>query len=44
MSGSGMLVVNPPWGFDDRLAGMMEAVADDQCLAITPTLDWLVPE
>jgi 23S rRNA (adenine2030-N6)-methyltransferase len=44
MSGSGMLVVNPPWGFDDRLAGMMEAMADDQCLAITPTMDWLVPE
>ncbi|MDF0748786.1 23S rRNA (adenine(2030)-N(6))-methyltransferase RlmJ [Marinobacter sp. 71-i] len=44
MSGSGVLVVNPPWGFDSRLAAMMEAVADDGCLGITSTVDWLVPE
>lgn len=44
MSGSGMLVVNPPWGFDSRLAAMMEAVSGSECLGITSTMDWLVPE
>ncbi len=44
MSGSGMLVINPPWGFDSRLTAMMEAVAADDCLGITPAMDWLVPE
>lgn len=44
MAGSGLLVVNPPWGFDERLAGMLAAVADDQCLAVAPTMDWLVAE
>lgn len=44
MSGSGMLVVNPPWGFDGRLAAMMQAISDDECLGITSTLEWLVPE
>ncbi len=44
MSGSGMLVINPPWGFDDRLAAMMEAVSANECLGITSTMDWLVPE
>lgn len=44
MSGSGMLVINPPWGFDDRLAAMMEAVSTSECLGITSTMDWLVPE
>ncbi|MDX1552212.1 MAG: 23S rRNA (adenine(2030)-N(6))-methyltransferase RlmJ [Marinobacter sp.] len=44
MSGSGMLVINPPWGFDNRLAAMMEAVSSHQCLDITWTMNWLVPE
>ncbi len=44
MSGSGMLVINPPWGFDRRLAAMMEAVSASDCLGITSTMDWLVPE
>ncbi|MEP1217291.1 MAG: 23S rRNA (adenine(2030)-N(6))-methyltransferase RlmJ [Marinobacter sp.] len=44
MSGSGMLVINPPWGFDARFAAMMEAVAARQCLDVTPTMNWLVPE
>lgn len=44
MSGSGMLVINPPWGFDSRLAAMMEAVSSRQCLDITSTMNWLVPE
>ncbi|MFO7995181.1 MAG: 23S rRNA (adenine(2030)-N(6))-methyltransferase RlmJ [Marinobacter sp.] len=44
MVGSGMLVVNPPWGFDARLASMMEAASDSECLGITATTDWLVQE
>lgn len=44
MSGAGLLVVNPPWGFDSRLAAMMAEVSVPQCLGITPTMDWLVPE
>lgn len=44
MSGSGMLVINPPWGFDDRLAAMMEAASARECLDMTPTMNWLVPE
>lgn len=44
MSGSGMLVINPPWGLDRRLAEMMGAVSGRQCLGITSTMDWLVPE
>ncbi|TGN40111.1 23S rRNA (adenine(2030)-N(6))-methyltransferase RlmJ [Marinobacter confluentis] len=44
MSGSGMLVVNPPWGFDARLSAMLADVAGDQCLGVMPSLDWLVPE
>lgn len=44
MVGSGMLVVNPPWGFDDRLAVMMADVCDEDCLAASATQRWLVPE
>lgn len=44
MSGSGMLVVNPPWGFDSRLEIMMEAVGDDECLGVRSKMDWLVAE
>jgi 23S rRNA (adenine2030-N6)-methyltransferase len=44
MSGSGMLVVNPPWGFDARLAEMLRAAADDDCLGISSEMSWLVPE
>lgn len=44
MSGSGMLVVNPPWGFGDRLTEMMQAIAGDECLGITADTGWLVPE
>ncbi|PXX89713.1 23S rRNA (adenine(2030)-N(6))-methyltransferase RlmJ [Marinobacter vulgaris] len=44
MTGSGMLVVNPPWGFDSRLNAMLEAVSGSDCLGITPAMDWLIPE
>jgi len=42
MTGSGMLVVNPPWGFDDRLSGMLEGVSEQ--VGIRQQMDWLVPE
>lgn len=44
MSGSGMLVVNPPWGFDTRLAEMMAAVSGDALLGMSSKITWLVPE
>lgn len=44
MIGSGMLVVNPPWGFDERIAAMLADVADDECLSVSAAMDWLVPE
>lgn len=44
MSGSGMLVVNPPWGWGDRLTDMMQAIAGEDCLDMTPDVGWLVPE
>jgi 23S rRNA (adenine2030-N6)-methyltransferase len=44
MSGSGILVVNPPWGFDQRLGAMIEAVADGVCLDVGHSMSWLVPE
>lgn len=44
MSGSGLLVVNPPWGFDNRLEEMMEATAGDRCLGVATSTSWLVAE
>lgn len=44
MVGSGMLVVNPPWGFDERLAAMIGDIDDKDCLGLSHQLDWLVPE
>lgn len=44
MSGSGMLVINPPWGFDSRLAAMLDAASSRQCVDMTSTMNWLVPE
>jgi 23S rRNA (adenine2030-N6)-methyltransferase len=44
MVGSGMLVVNPPWGFDQRLDTMMSELKGPQRLALAHTVDWLVPE
>ncbi|MDR9425253.1 MAG: 23S rRNA (adenine(2030)-N(6))-methyltransferase RlmJ [Marinobacter sp.] len=44
MVGSGMLVVNPPWGFDQRLEAMMGELKGRQRLALAHTMDWLVPE
>lgn len=44
MTGSGMLVVNPPWGFDSRLSAMLEVASGSDCLGITPAMDWLIPE
>lgn len=44
MVGSGMLVVNPPWGFDQRLAAMMDELKGAQRLGLSHTMSWLVPE
>ncbi|MCD1629006.1 23S rRNA (adenine(2030)-N(6))-methyltransferase RlmJ [Marinobacter shengliensis] len=44
MVGSGMLVVNPPWGFEQRLAAMMDDVQGEPGLGLSQSLDWLVPE
>ncbi|MBN7771085.1 23S rRNA (adenine(2030)-N(6))-methyltransferase RlmJ [Marinobacter daepoensis] len=44
MVGSGMLVVNPPWGFDDRFQSMMADLEGPERLGLSATLDWLVPE
>lgn len=44
MTGSGMLVVNPPWGFGDRLAEVLGAVSGPDMLAVRHQQDWLVPE
>jgi 23S rRNA (adenine2030-N6)-methyltransferase len=44
MVGSGMLVVNPPWGFDSRLSTMMSDVAGPDVLNLTHDIGWLVPE
>ena len=44
MVGSGMLVVNPPWGFDSRFSDMMNDVSGPECLDMSQSVDWLVPE
>jgi len=44
MIGSGMLVINPPWGFMERFSAMMDAVAGADCLNWQHRIDWLVPE
>ncbi len=44
MVGSGMLVVNPPWGFDSRLSEMMSDVAGPDILNLSHRVEWLVPE
>jgi len=44
MVGSGMLVVNPPWGFDSRFAAMMSDVAGSDVLNLSHDIGWLVPE
>lgn len=44
MTGSGMLVVNPPWGLDERLSSMVDEVSGHDCLNLSHRLDWLVSE
>ncbi|WP_166268118.1 23S rRNA (adenine(2030)-N(6))-methyltransferase RlmJ [Marinobacter caseinilyticus] len=44
MSGSGMLVINPPWGFEERFRAMMSEAGTADRLNATHQLDWLVPE
>ncbi len=44
MTGSGMLVVNPPWGFGDRLDAMLRPVLGSEGLNARHQQSWLVPE
>lgn len=44
MTGSGMLVVNPPWGFGERLDAMLGGVTGPDALDARHHQEWLVPE
>lgn len=44
MAGSGMLVVNPPWGFEARFSAMMDEVGQPDILNLRHGVEWLVPE
>jgi len=44
MTGSGMLIVNPPWGFGDRFSAMIEDIAGEPELGLSHQHSWLVPE
>jgi 23S rRNA (adenine2030-N6)-methyltransferase len=44
MEGSGLLVVNPPWGFAERLTRMMDEVSAPDVLGVTVSDQWLIPE
>lgn len=44
MSGSGLLVINPPWGFGERFERMMDEVGGEGLLNASHRLDWWVPE
>lgn len=44
MSGSGLLVINPPWGFGERFERMMGEAGGDALLNARHQLDWWVPE
>lgn len=44
MTGSGLLLVNPPWGFEGRLTRMLDDIAGKAMLNLTHHTDWLVPE
>ncbi|NWO07894.1 MAG: 23S rRNA (adenine(2030)-N(6))-methyltransferase RlmJ [Alteromonadaceae bacterium] len=44
MVGSGMLVVNPAWGFDQRFAAMLDDLKGPRRLGLSASMDWLVPE
>lgn len=44
MSGSGLLVINPPWGFGERFDRMMNEAGGRALLNANHRLDWLIPE
>ncbi|QSP94632.1 23S rRNA (adenine(2030)-N(6))-methyltransferase RlmJ [Marinobacter salinisoli] len=44
MIGSGMLMINPPWGLSERLSVMMDEVSSADALGADHQLEWLVPE
>jgi len=44
MVGSGMLMINPPWGFEQRFSAMMDELQGNEALGLSSSLTWLVPE
>ncbi|MGC8122020.1 23S rRNA (adenine(2030)-N(6))-methyltransferase RlmJ [Marinobacter sp. VGCF2001] len=44
MVGSGMLIINPPWGFDERLGAMMADLHGPGRLGLSHGMEWLIPE
>jgi 23S rRNA (adenine2030-N6)-methyltransferase len=44
MVGSGMLVINPPWGMDERLMAMMSDLEPATRLGLDQQMDWLAAE
>ncbi|MEX0606206.1 MAG: 23S rRNA (adenine(2030)-N(6))-methyltransferase RlmJ [Marinobacter sp.] len=44
MYGSGMLVINPPWGFEERYTAMLRDAVRPDVINGLHQLDWLVPE
>ncbi|TBW54313.1 23S rRNA (adenine(2030)-N(6))-methyltransferase RlmJ [Marinobacter halodurans] len=44
MYGSGLLLVNPPWGWGDRLQSMLDDVAACGAIAARQQVAWAVPE
>ena len=44
LQGSGLLIVNPPWGFTERFDSMLAEVVGPDCLNAKATGDWLIPE
>lgn len=44
MQGSGLLVVNPPFGLEARLGAMFADLGEAGCMDVGHRADWLVPE
>lgn len=44
MTGSGLLLVNPPWGWADTLKSMLDEVCPSGAIAARHRLSWAVPE
>ncbi|BES70523.1 23S rRNA (adenine(2030)-N(6))-methyltransferase RlmJ [Marinobacter nanhaiticus D15-8W] len=44
MAGSGLLLVNPPWGWADAIQSMLGEIHASGAIAARHQLDWVVPE